>query len=706
MPQTSTHKYLLADARKALADGHLLNALDALHGMAVLLKAGAEADALEALANNYRMMLDYFRRGADDPERQRMYRLFVRNAHEWCFRLARLGLLTEENSFYTSTRRTLLSLKGADCPVSELLRSGTPPRDLFDWLWTMPPCQAADERTLSDFLATATTSPDTHTRQCLAVSALTLSAMQFFDVAKYRLLLDTCLSADIQLRVRALVGLVAVHLFHNAHIARYPEETARLQLLLDVPGLGREMEMLQAQLLLSLETQRIERGLVKEIMPEVMKKVKELRLNRNIGLEAVKDKLSEIDLNPEWEKDGTPSKLADFMQEFINLQERGADMYLASFKMIRQRFPFFNQPCNWFWPFTLQHPDIPDVSRSNPMVKMLLGGVGLCDTDKYAFCLIGPMVQNEKEGGKLSQMMPQADESAWSELIQNQPLKEADFKQTLRSYVHGLYRFCHLFIHREAFANPFKQNLFLADYTPFDMLLREPDFMARMADFSFKNKSYALALDLYQRIPHSQRTAGQLQKLGYCAEQCNRHDLALQAYLTADSLKPHSAWTLRRLATLHRNKADYAQALNYYNELADISPEDADIALRQAECLIHLKQYDNAFKFLFKANYLAPDTGNSDRALAWCSLLTGKYEQAGQYYAKVLAASPTATDRLNAAHAAWLQGRPTEAFELYRQVVKETGNADFLKEDASLLLDAGLSADDLTMMQDAVVVES
>ena len=95
MPQTSTHKYLLADARKALADGHLLNALDALHGMAVLLKAGAEADALEALANNYRMMLDYFRRGADDPERQRMYRLFVRNAHEWCFKLARLGLLTE-----------------------------------------------------------------------------------------------------------------------------------------------------------------------------------------------------------------------------------------------------------------------------------------------------------------------------------------------------------------------------------------------------------------------------------------------------------------------------------------------------------------------------------------------------------------------------------------------------------------------------------
>ena len=38
--------------------------------------------------------------------------------------------------------------------------------------------------------------------------------------------------------------------------------------------------------------------------------------------------------------------------------------------------------------------------------------------------------------------------------------------------------------------------------------------------------------------------------------------------------------------------------------------------------------------------------------------------------------------------------------------MKETGNADFLKEDASLLLDAGLSADDLTMMQDAVVVES
>lgn len=93
-------------------------------------------------------------------------------------------------------------------------------------------------------------------------------------------------------------------------------------------------------------------------------------------------------------------------------------------------------------------------------------------------------------------------------------------------------------------------------------------------------------------------------------------------------MKPRSAWTLRRLAATLRNLGAYDEALQAYNELADIYPENATVALRQAECHIYLKDYDTAFKFLFKADYLSPDSGNAERALAWCSLLTGKYEQA------------------------------------------------------------------------------
>ena len=68
--------------------------------------------------------------------------------------------------------------------------------------------------------------------------------------------------------------------------------------------------------------------------------MKDLRLDRSLGVDELKDKLTEADLNPEWEADGTPSKLAAYMKEFMDLQQRGADMYMSTFKLLKQRFPF------------------------------------------------------------------------------------------------------------------------------------------------------------------------------------------------------------------------------------------------------------------------------------------------------------------------------------------------------------------------------
>ena len=77
----------------------------------------------------------------------------------------------------------------------------------------------------------------------------------------------------------------------------------------------------------------------------MMARMKDFRLDRSLGVDELKDKLTEADLNPEWEADGTPSKLAAHMKEFMDLQQRGADMYMSSFKLLKQRFPFFRRRC-------------------------------------------------------------------------------------------------------------------------------------------------------------------------------------------------------------------------------------------------------------------------------------------------------------------------------------------------------------------------
>lgn len=696
--KANTPKYLLDDARKALKEHHLLSALDSLRGTANSLKAWNEAEKIDSIYDAYKILLDYLGKGADDPERNKMYAGFVRSSYEMCDTLERAYELADEASYYATNFRTMQNLGYAHLSLAELLHKTTSPRVIFDYIWLSGKFSADDEITISDLL----NNDDFKVHEkCIILSALTLSGMRYFDVAKYRLLLDNSLVSDARLRVRAMVGLLFIHFSHADRLTQYPDVYARLQLMADVPSFISELELIQAQLFLSLETKRIEQNLREEIIPRMMDRMRHLKIDRSLGLDELKDKLSEIDLNPEWEEDGTPSKLAEHMKEFVELQQRGADMYLSSFKMLKQRFPFFNVASNWFWPFTYDHPELPKNLAGNAMLGMLINHAELCDSDKYSFCLMTEHLPQgdanllkEQMGGSLSELMK----------AQHTVPAEANFKNELRSYVQDFYRFCNLFIHREAFTNPFQSNLFIVDHKPFDQLLDDREFLIRMADFAFKDKSYEVAKTLLQRIPLKERPADACQKLGYCYEQEHNYTDAARTYALANDLKPRSAWTLRRLAATQRNLGQYDEALKAYNELADIYPENATVALRQAECYIYLKDYDTAFKFLFKADYLSPESGNAERALAWCSLLTGKYEQAEKYYLKVINNQPSQADWLNAGHTAWLMKQMPLAIERYRKALSDDKKTDFLSNDAELLMKAGLTADDLAIMTDAVLL--
>lgn len=709
MSSSSPYPYLLSDARKALSENRLQPALESLRGMASLLNATDEMEELDALATGYGMMLDYFRRGAADPERAALYADFLRRAEALSFRLEREGKLrTDKQSFYATTFRTLQRLKPYGAGLSDMLSESTAPRDLFDFLWTSPMLSQTEENQLSDFLsAPATKEADLH-RQAMALSALTLGAMDCFDMAKCRLLLDACLHKEVLLRVRGLVGLVMVTIFHSQYMERCPELMTRMELLTGMEGMQGALELIQAQLFLSLTTRHIEDSLRQKIMPEIAKHVEELHKAKKLGLEELTEKLNEMELNPEWEQDGKPSPMAEYLRNYAQLQQRGGDLYLGMFKMLKPRFPFFNVTCNWFWPFTLEHPDIDAKACRDSRLDFMSLNLGLSDTDKFAFCLMASTFKNlgDKQDG-MSRALSEELKKRLEAHGENLPHEATapDFNEALRAYIHSFYRFSTLFIHREAFPNPFKQNLLLAEYAPFAHLLRHPDFMRRMGDYAFSDKSFALAQLLFGHIDTTQRTPEDYQKIGYCAEKNGQTAAALEAYLVADSLKPHSAWTIRRMATLYRANGEHEKALQCFDELAGMKPEEGQIALRQAECLIHLKRFDEAFKFLFKANYLLPDEAMTERALAWCSLLAGKYEQAELYYGKVLGHAPSKADFLNAGHAAWLQGNVALAVERYRKATEGDDDAgDFLQEDLPLLREAGLSDMEIALMRDAVVL--
>lgn len=695
--ENQTYKYLYKDVIKALKDNHLLLALQSIQGMATTVKSWIAKDEIDNIIDSYHILLSYFANGTNDPERNKLYKKFYCRTYELAEILLREGDLNDEASYYSTTLKTLRSMKGGQFMLSEILVPATPLRDMFDAIWTSGAWTIDDLSAIYNYMTDGDVGDDA---KCLVLSATTLAATRYYDIAKVKLLLDQVLSDNIKLRVRAITGLIFVTARYPERLMLYPQAEAQLSLTIDSQNFEADFSTLQLQLFVSLETKRFERKLEDKIIPQMMKHIDTLRIDSSLGM-GNHDKLTDKDLNPEWREQLFTPEMEKFVQEYTNLQLSGADVYMSSFKMLKNRFPFFNVPANWFYPFTYNHPDIPQQHKDNKLLKALLSNVALCDSDKYSMCLMfsqSGISTKLMENGKLESIIP--DQMPTNAIPKGD--KEL-FAEEMRSYIQCFYRFSNLFAHREAFVNPFQENLFLFDYKDFASLLKNRANILSMANKLFKTKVYDIAQKLFAIIAQDEQESSIYQKLGYCYEIFENFDDAYNCYDKANILQPHVAWTLQRLAACACRLERYDKALLCYNELAETNAEDSAIALRQAECLIHLKRYNEAFQFLFKANYLSPESRNSERALAWCSLLTKKYEQAEKYYLRILASHPTPTDYLNAGHAAWLLGNFSEAISRYKKSLPKDNPSNFLGTDTAMLKEAGLSDDDIALMTDAVL---
>ena len=83
-----------------------------------------------------------------------------------------------------------------------------------------------------------------------------------------------------------------------------------------------------------------------DIIPEMMKQVREAKKNAQRSKDflaqhlSADELLSDAALNPEWDKDGKPSLFGQKMRELHEMQRKGADIFMSSFKMFKQNFPF------------------------------------------------------------------------------------------------------------------------------------------------------------------------------------------------------------------------------------------------------------------------------------------------------------------------------------------------------------------------------
>ena len=687
---------------------------------------------LEQAKVSYQYMLQYMRQGVNDPERQKLYRQLLAETLELAEQ-ARISLLDEVSTHYyhalhknkrnmeagygMSSWLKVLESFPDDMAVCQLMPDNKQSLDsalqrheetaqyLFLTTWGNSGWTAEEEREARMYLESELLPVND---LCLFTGAVLLSLMECFDPRKFSWLLDAATHADTQVSQRALVIIAIVLHIHPNRLWLYPELEARLSLLNEDGSFGKQLNRVYIQLLRSQETEKIDKKMREEIIPEMMKNVSIMR-NMKYGFE---ENMDEDDRNPDWEKAFEESGLGDKIREMNELQLEGADVYMSTFAQLKS-YPFFQNPHNWFYPFDMQHSGIIrefglKPTGDNAILSLILQSGFFCNSDKYSLCFTMAHIPQAQRNMMLSQMTSQdlnelMDESKSSGLRQYAQRPDVISNQ----YIHDLYRFFKLSQRRHEFRDIFKEEIALHRIPALKDILRKPELLVTIADFHFRKEHPAEALGIYQEvIDMNYADADIFQKTGYCLQKEKRYKEAISAYRKADVLKPDHIWTIRHLATCYRQLRDFASALEYYRKVEAMQPENRNVTFFIGSCLAEQERYEEALQCFFKLDLMENDCIKAWRAIGWCSFVSGKSEQAMRYYEKVLALKPIATDYLNAGHVALRLGNMEKAAELYGKAASESGNRetflDMFDKDKETLIKLGIDKNDIPLIRDLV----
>lgn len=679
-----------------LDERHLGEALELLQELANVLGDWKLLDEVADVNSAYGLLLYYMEQGNNDPAREQQHTNFIAT----CYNIAEKAAQTERALVTgTSARMRSISEILKDMENLELKNITSEPceedankhvelyTELFNasydsFLWNDEAAAQAQEVIDSALIA--------ENDKILMTSGLFINCLQAFDARKIIFFADNYSTAtSSMLRIRMLVAVAFTLYTYRKRLFAYPVITSKLKDLCNNPRFTTDMQNLQKLIIESLSTHEVDRKMREEIIPAMLK-------SHNFNPEKFGiNSLEEIsESNPEWKNfEQQVGKLAE-------LEAAGADIYYSTFSTLK-RYPFFNNAANWLYPFEENHPGIPKQIRKTGLkgiANALLKSDVLCDSDKYSFCMLTTQMTDVQVNMIISQLPEMGGyDTAIAQTSES----------TCRNYLRNLFRFFYLYSGKSKPANPFETDMSLLDCNELAEAFKDKTEINKISAYAIKKGKYDMAIS-FLLLSETKGFADSevYQELGFCYQKKKSYFDAIAAYEKANALSGDSKWTLQHLAQTNRIVGNYKDALNYYRLLETAKGEDAKIAFRCGECLVHLESYDDAMHEFFKAEYLNPDMTAATRAIAWCSILTDDIKQARKYYDKLLLKEEQGEDLLNAGHAAWIDGDTKAAVELYSRAYAELKREEFLKRmqsDKEILKTHGISNYDITFMSDIVI---
>ena len=511
--------------------------------------------------------------------------------------------------------------------------------------WTDEECAAVKDTILSPTV-------DSLTSQLL-VSAITLSAATVFDMGKFTLLYDIYRQTDDdEVKVRALLGWLLVSM-NSSYCEQHPDFRSFAEQLTEDCKNDSDLlaDIIKAQKMLAVTvfseqksidyTNDIMASLSKRFLGDLKNKVADL-------LDADEDmrNLFEIDEDEETSEEESPIRSVDINTDedgvdnlnvgvdsplsMDEMMDKGIDILLPQFKMLRDQTDFFTHLYNWFMPFYLKNPHVTEalgfVDEKRKFCKAFCSTARSCPADAYSLANLIISHPNEIPENIVDCYDDPEDEGDGSEPADEEEIVNEFFKEPgehrakrIRiNYIRNLLRFSKFYKGKDELFTILDE---LDDDKPAYAVLAGPLFQDEFFDkyrmaiarYSFRREFPDMVEVMLEGVP-CDTLEMHFMKGWVCMQKEDDHSLRMAVSHFKEMLKmqPDMKQVYLQLGICYRNLIQVDEYLENFDKLMEFkdsfSEEELfELKLDKLKFIVMNNRFEEAMPLAYELDYTHPE---------------------------------------------------------------------------------------------------
>lgn len=511
--------------------------------------------------------------------------------------------------------------------------------------WTDEECAAVKDTILSPTV-------DSLTSQLL-VSAITLSAATVFDMGKFTLLYDIYRQTDDdEVKVRALLGWLLVSM-NSSYYEQQPDFRSFAEQLTEDCKNDQDLlaDIIKAQKMLAVTvfseqksidyTNDIMSSLSKRFLGDLKNKVADL-------LDADEDmrNLFEIDEDEETSEEESPIRSVDINTDedgvdnlnvgvdsplsMDEMMDKGIDILLPQFKMLRDQTDFFTHLYNWFMPFYLKNPHVTEalgfVDEKRKFCKAFCSTARSCPADAYSLANLIISHPNEIPENIVDCYDDPEDEGDGSEPADEEEIVNEFFKEPgehrakrIRiNYIRNLLRFSKFYKGKDELFTILDE---LDDDKPAYAVLAGPLFQDEFFDkyrmaiarYSFRREFPDMVEVMLEGVP-CDTLEMHFMKGWVCMQKEDDHSLRMAVSHFKEMLKmqPDMKQVYLQLGICYRNLIQVDEYLENFDKLMEFkdsfSEEELfELKLDKLKFIVMNNRFEEAMPLAYELDYTHPE---------------------------------------------------------------------------------------------------